>query len=187
MKFIMDEARKESAALGKQRGSYPALGETKKPVRNATLLTITPTGGLAFVAGATSGIEPLTPVISVSDIGSKTLDINPIFEKLLRERGAYSAALALKVLKVGADTAEVPRDLRGLFVTATDIPVETHLRMQAAFQKNVDNGVGKALHLSPAMKPADVRKLVLLGQKLRLKGIWFHAEPSEIPCRGCGV
>ena len=179
MKFINDEAHKESAALGKAKGGLP--GDAKKPMRNATLTTVALTGNLSLLGPATCGIEPVGAVVSVEH---KVLDINPVFERMLREKGVYSPALICKVVKTGvAGAAEVPRDIKGLFTAA--IPLDAHLRTQAAFQKSVDNGVCKALHVA-GLKPLDLKKVVLLGHKMRLKGMAFHKDAADV-CRGCGV
>ena len=186
MKFISDEARKASVALGKVRGSYPSLGETTKPLRNAALITIMPVGALASVAGVSSGIEPLRSPVSRRPLN--TLVVHPLFEALLRGKNAYSPAVMCKVAKLGIDIPPVPRDIKRLFVTSASLSTDSHLKMQAVFHKYADNGVGKALHLPLTATDNDVRKLVMAAHKLRLRTVWLHTPKDDNePCRGCGV
>jgi ribonucleoside-diphosphate reductase alpha chain len=180
MKFISDEARKASVSLAKARGPFPAAGQTKKPVRNDRLLTIMPSGRMSLLGPATQGIEPICAVVCVRELGGNVLDVQPVFERMMREKGAYSPANMVRICKSGLGTG-VPRGIRALFLT--EIPVETHLKVQAAFQRYVDNGVGKAVVITSEMKVADVRKILLLAHKLGLKDVWFKKD--EEPC--CGI
>jgi ribonucleoside-diphosphate reductase alpha chain len=50
----------------------------------------------------------------------------------------------------------VPADIRRLFVTALETPLEQHLQIQAAFQGHVDNSVSKTINLPQEAPRADV-------------------------------
>jgi ribonucleoside-diphosphate reductase alpha chain len=84
MKFISDRAHKASAALARQRGSFPNFPESVWPkrgfdaLRNATVTTIAPTGTISIIAGCSSGIEPLFAVSYFRSVleGSLLLDEN---------------------------------------------------------------------------------------------------------------
>ena len=69
------------------------------------------------------------------------------------------------------DTAIGDGAMRELFVTALEIPPEQHVRVQAAFQKHVDNGVSKTINLPAEASPADVSAAYLLAYRLRCKGV----------------
>ena len=84
MKFIHDEAVAASVALAEKRGVFPnfkksILADHYKMIRNASLLTIAPTGTLSIIAGCSSGIEPLFAVNFVRNVmeGTKMMEINP--------------------------------------------------------------------------------------------------------------
>jgi ribonucleoside-diphosphate reductase alpha chain len=188
MKFLNDEARKTSNKLGEERGSFPNFERSAwkgkvKATRNATVTTIAPTGTISIIAGATSGIEPLFAVTFVRDVmeGTHLLEVNPSFEKIARKRGFYSKALMMKIAKTGKVTGmkEVPKDVQRLFKTALEIKSETHVKMQAAFQKFCDNAVSKTINLPANATPQDVKKAYLLAYKLKCKGITIYRYGSK--------
>ena len=152
MKFIDTRSKKKSQELAEIRGVFPAyehsvFKERGIKMRNATTTTIAPTGTISIIAGASSGVEPLFAISFVRHImdDDKLLEVHPYFEKVARERGFYSEELMERIAEEGtiAHMEEVPEDIRRIFVTAHDISPFWHIKMQAAFQKYVDNAVSK--------------------------------------------
>ena len=189
MKFISEEAKKKDAELGEERGSFPNFEgstwerEGCKAMRNATLTTVAPTGTISIIAGCSSGIEPIFAVAFVRNVmeGTKLLETQSSFERIARERGFYSRELMMKIAKGGSvqNLEEVPRDLRRIFVTALDIAPEWHVRMQAAFQRYVDNAVSKTVNLRSDATPEDVRKVFWLAYQLKCKGVTVYRYGSR--------
>jgi len=189
MKFIDDEATKKSVETSVQRGAFPnfkgSLWEKRgyKTIRNATVTTVAPTGTISIIAGCSSGIEPIFAVTFVRNVmeGTKLLEIQPTFEQVAKERGFYSRELMLEVAKTGSvqKMEMVPEDLRRIFVTSLDIDPEWHVRMQAAFQKHVDNAVSKTVNLPPDATVEDIKKVYLLAYKLKCKGITVYRYGSK--------
>ncbi len=188
MKFLNDEARKASNKLAEERGNFPNFEHSiwkgkVKATRNATVTTIAPTGTISIIAGATSGIEPLFAVSFVRDVmeGTHLLETNPSFERIARKRGFYTKALMMKIAKTGKVTGlkEVPRDVQRIFKTALEIKPESHVKMQAAFQKYCDNAVSKTINLPQNATPQDVKKAYLLAYKLKCKGITIYRYGSK--------
>ncbi len=186
--FISEEAREESRRLALSRGSFPNFevsiyASKYDALRNATVTTIAPTGTISIIAGTTSGIEPLFAVSFVRDVleGTKLLEVNPVFEKVARERGFYSKELMLKIAKTGSlqGIAEIPEDIKRVFVTALDISYEFHVRMQAAFQKYVDNAVSKTINMPSTAGLEDVRNAFWLAYRLGCKGITVYRYGSR--------
>jgi ribonucleoside-diphosphate reductase alpha chain len=180
MKFINDEALKASIELADKRGSFPNFVRSTqrkryKHLRNVALTTIAPTGTISIIAGCSSGIEPLFAVSFYREVMEKTklLETNKAFEKVAIDRGFYSRGLmeriahGLSIQKI----AEIPKDVREVFVTAHDISPEWHVRMQAAFQAHVDNAVSKTVNLPFDAKPEDIENVYLAAYKLGVKGI----------------
>ncbi|RLI25512.1 MAG: hypothetical protein DRO52_03915, partial [Candidatus Hecatellales archaeon] len=189
MDFISREARQMSVELAEERGSFPNFEESIWPskgyhaLRNATLTTIAPTGTISIIAGVTSGIEPLFAVTFVRNVleGTKLLEVNQTFEEEAKRRGFYSRDLMLQIAKTGSiqEVEGVPSDVKEVFVTALDIEPEWHVRMQAAFQKHVDNAVSKTINLRQDAPLEEVRKAFLLAWKLKCKGITVYRYGSR--------
>lgn len=189
MKSINEEAHKKSAEIGERRGDFPNFNgslwdkQRLRYMRNATSTTVAPTGTISIIAGCSSGIEPLFAVSFVRNVmeGTKLLEVNPIFEKVAKERGFYSQELMQEIARGGSvqKIKQVPEDVRKLFVTALDIEPEWHVRMQAVFQKHTDNAVSKTINLPSDATADDVRKAYELAYKLKCKGITIYRYGSK--------
>ncbi|MGQ9781037.1 MAG: ribonucleotide reductase N-terminal alpha domain-containing protein [Nitrososphaeria archaeon] len=188
MKFISDEARACSVSLAADKGSFPNFGRSsyygKYPgLRNSTLTTIAPTGTISMIAGCSSGIEPLFSVVYVKHVldGADLVEVNPYFEMIAKERGFYSEDLMRKVAERGSvrGVEAVPEDVQRLFVSAHDLPPEVHVRMQAAFQKYVDNAVSKTVNLKTDATKEDVARIFLLAYDLGCKGVTIYRDKSK--------
>lgn len=188
MSFILEKGREKSEELGKNRGSFPNFEksiwrEKHKAMRNATITTIAPTGSISIIAGCSSGIEPLFAVTFMRNVleGTRLFEVNPLFEKIAKERGFYSAKLLEKIAKSGSiqKIKEIPKDVKRIFVTAMDIKPEWHVKMQAAFQKYTDNAVSKTINLPHTAKVGDVEKIYRLAWKSKCKGITVYRYGSK--------
>ncbi len=189
MKFISKEAKKKSQELAKERGEFPNFKgsvydkNNEPPIRNATLTTIAPTGTISIIGGCSSGIEPLFAVVFVRNVleGTELLEVNKHFEKIAKEKGFFKDALMKEVARTGSlqGISGIPDDVKRLFVTAHDIAPEWHVRMQAAFQKYVDNAVSKTVNLPYYATPQDVERIYMLGYELNVKGITVYRDGSK--------
>ena len=189
MKFITDEGRTMSEELAKERGAFPNFKGSiydkpgQAPVRNATVTTIAPTGTLSIIAGCSSGIEPLFGLTFVRRVmdGAELLEVNPVFERVAKERGFYSDELMKEIAEHGGCTGvkTVPEAVQKVFVTAHDITPEWHIRMQGAFQKYTDNAVSKTVNFPHSATQKDVEKVYLLAYKLGCKGVTIYRDGSR--------
>jgi ribonucleoside-diphosphate reductase alpha chain len=187
MGFIQTEGRKASIRLAEERGVFPnykgSIYDGRFPVRNATVTTIAPTGTLSIIAGCSSGIEPLFAITFVRNVmeGTKLIEVNPYFEKVAKERGFWSRELMERIASSGSirDFEEIPEEIREVFLTAHDITPEDHIRMQASFQKYVDNAVSKTVNFPHDATPDDVRKVYLLAYELGCKGVTVYRDGSR--------
>ncbi len=189
IQFIAEEARQASAKLATERGVFPNLPGSvyDRPgtpqLRNATVLSIAPTGTISIIAGCSSGIEPLFALSFVRNVmeGTRLLEVNPIFEQTARERGFYSPELMEEIAQKGTlqGIEGVPEDIRQVFVTDWDIMPEWHVRMQAIFQKYTDNSVSKTINLPAEATPEDIYKVYTLAHELKCKGITVYRYGSK--------
>jgi ribonucleoside-diphosphate reductase alpha chain len=188
MRFIQEAAGETSMTLAEERGVFPnwersIYKEKGLRLRNATTTTIAPTGTLSIIADCSSGIEPLFALSFVRTVmdNDKLIEVNPIFEKVARERGFYSSELMDRIARKGSihEMEEIPEDVRRVFVTAHDVSPEWHIRMQAAFQKFTDNAVSKTVNLPRDATVEDVRKVYDLAFQLGCKGVTIYRDGSK--------
>ncbi|BCB95264.1 ribonucleotide-diphosphate reductase subunit alpha [Dissulfurispira thermophila] len=187
MGFIQSEGRLASSALAEERGVFPnyehSIYNGEMPVRNATVTTIAPTGSLSIIAGCSSGIEPLFAVSFVRNVmeGTKLIEVNPYFEAEAKNRGLWSRELMERIADRGslAHFDEIPDDMKKVFVTAHDITPTDHIRMQAAFQKYVDNAVSKTVNFPYQATTKDVEDVYMLAYKLGCKGVTVYRDGSR--------
>jgi ribonucleoside-diphosphate reductase alpha chain len=187
MGFIQREGQYASAALAEERGVFlnykGSIYDGKVRLRNATVTTIAPTGTLSIIAGCSSGIEPLFAVSYVRTVmeGTKLIEVNPYFEEVAKAKGFWSRQLMEQVAEKGSlhGFAEIPEDVRSIFVTAHDITPLEHTEMQAAFQKYVDNAVSKTVNFPHDALPKDVENVYLLAYKLGCKGVTVYRDGSR--------
>jgi len=209
-KFLTGEARAASVGLAARRGSFPAFSQSVWPrrglaaLRNATVTCVAPTGTISLIAGCSSGIEPFFALAAMRRLldGRTIVETSPAVASALGRLGkAGEAALAL-VRERGSlrGAAGIPPETARRFPIALEIPPEHHLKMQSAFQANVDAAVSKTVNL-PADAPVEaVRKIYLSARRLGLKGVTVYrygsrrgqvlslVEDERIPdCRECAV
>lgn len=187
MKFIQTESKNQSSALAEERGVFPnhdkSIYAKKKRLRNATTTTIAPTGTLSIIASCSSGIEPLFAVSFVRNVleGTKLYEVNPVFEKIAKERGFWSRELVEKIAEHGTlqDIDEVPDDIKKVFTTAHDISPLDHIKMQAVFQKYIDNAVSKTVNFPHDASVQDVEEAYMLAYSLGCKGVTVYRDGSR--------
>lgn len=188
MHFISSRGRLASQKIGKKRGDFPNFRNSKlakhfKHQRNATITTIAPTGTISILADASSGIEPIFAMSFVRDVmdGTRLLETNKYFESAAKDFGFYNEDLVHEISKTGSiqQLKHIPQSVKKVFVTAFDIKPEWHVKMQAAFQKYVDNGVSKTINLPESATKDDVKKIYLMAYKLGCKGITIFRYGSK--------
>jgi ribonucleoside-diphosphate reductase alpha chain len=189
MSFICDRTKRISAKLADRRGVFENFkgsiydAPDKIQVRNATRITIAPTGTVSIIAGCSSGIEPIYAVSYLKTVmeGEQLIITNPYFEKVAKTEGFDSPELirkiAAKVSVQGMD--EVPEHVQQLFVTSHDIGYEWHIRLQAAFQKYADNAVSKTINFKHDASKEDVARAFKLAYSLGCKGITVYRDRSR--------
>ena len=190
MEFINTEARKMSAELGEEKGSFTnfrgSIYEKQfTAMRNATVTTLAPTGTISIIAGCSQGIEPIFAIVYVREVaeslGRSLVEVNPLFESIALKEGFYEEELMKNIARKTSiqDVGEIPERTRKVFVVAHDINAEWHVRMQAAFQKHVDNAVSKTINFPNKATPDDIDKAYWLAYKLGCKGVTVYRYGSR--------
>ncbi len=187
MGLVQREASAASEALARERGPFPGFATSalaragRAPRRNATVTTIAPTGTLAIIAGCSSGIEPLFALAYVRHaLGDSELkEEHPLLARALREAGAAEAIAAVRAMGRARGVAGVPEAVGRVFATAYDVAPEAHVRMQAAFQRHVDNGVSKTINLPRTATVEEVAGAFRLAFELGCKGITVYRDGSR--------
>ncbi|MEG1153147.1 MAG: vitamin B12-dependent ribonucleotide reductase, partial [Ruthenibacterium sp.] len=187
MAFINAEGHAASMALAKTRGAFPLFAESifknGAPLRNGTVTTIAPTGTLSMIGGCSSGVEPVFAFVYVRNImdGTEMIEVNPVLKQMLEDKGLYSEELMRKVAKEGsvAHLAEIPADIRRIFVCAHDVSPIYHTKMQAAFQHHTDNAVSKTVNFTKEATKEDVSEVYMLSYKMGCKGVTIYRDGSR--------
>src|SRR3989338_4408776 len=170
-------------------------------LRNATRTTIAPTGTISIIADVSSGIEPLFALSYARRTAERKIltyfDKN--LKKALMENRLYNDEIIEKINKEGSiqNIQEIPEmsemqrisehtqkskifdELKKIFVVGSDIAAEWHVRMQAAFQKYVDNGISKTVTLPQDANVKDVEKIFMVAYELGCKGISVYRYGSR--------
>lgn len=173
------------------------LVELKKHgIRNGAQTTIAPTGSIATISGLEGyGCEPVFALSytrhtreGAEKEGKEWREMyytSELFGKWLVAHGIPKKQREVifgKVRENGGscqDIAEVPKEIRDIFVVSADLNVEEHVRMQAVMQRWIDNSISKTVNFPPEAKPEDVAKAYQLGWELGLKGMTVYVEGSR--------
>lgn len=192
MQFIEERSMQASEELAKERGSFPNWNQSifspNKKIRNATRLSIAPTGTISIIADTSSSIEPLFALAyerrHVLD-GSSLPEINGYFLDYLKEHDLYTPALIVQVKKTGnlATIHSLPDETKALFKTAHEIAPEWHLKHQVTFQKYIDNAVSKTINLPTSATIEDVAHIYKTAWQQKAKGITvfrYHSKEKQV-------
>ena len=184
---IGEAADAASAELGAEKGVFPnwerSIYAGGTPYRNATRTCIAPTGTIAIIAGASSGIEPLFSLAHMRRMGDGTVltEVATAFEQAAREGNFFRPEL-MEALVRGArlnTRDDVPPEVKRRFVTAHEVSWEWHVRMQAAFQAHTDLAVSKTVNLPNEATPDEVRDAYVRAHALGCKGVTVYRDGSR--------
>ena len=187
MELVNTIGHEESQALAQVRGAFPLFGESiyrnGKPIRNATVTTIAPTGTLSIIAGVSSGVEPVFAYAYIRNVMDNThlIETNQILKNVLLSRGLYSEALMRQIVEQGslAHVDGIPEDIKRVFVCAHDVSPIWHVKMQAAFQAYTDNAVSKTVNFPNSATKEEVAEVYTLAYKLGCKGTTIYRDGSR--------
>ena len=183
--FMRKEADLTSESLSNRYGTYPeSVGDSR---RNASVLSIAPTGSISIFAEVSSGIEPNFGWIykrsTWVDGEKKTYDmIHPLFKNLiLNKYKNRSDAILQHALYHGtiSNCSYINDDLKRVFVTAKDISPINHIRMQAVIQKHVDQAISKTINCLESTTKDEIAEMIKFAWKLGCKGLTIYRDGSR--------
>jgi ribonucleoside-diphosphate reductase alpha chain len=183
--LLFDEATAASEALAKERGVFPNFAGSVwdrrgRPMRNAAVTCIAPTGTISILAGCTGGIEPAYALAFKRHVleGQEMLEVNGPLRRYAEQHGLWSEEVGRRLAE-GAALSEIEgfgREACDLFVTAHDVSPEWHVRMQAAFQECLDGAISKTINLPNAAEVAAVDEVYRLAHDLGCKGVTVYRD-----------
>ncbi|KKU91740.1 MAG: Ribonucleoside-diphosphate reductase [Candidatus Jorgensenbacteria bacterium GW2011_GWA1_48_11] len=191
MGVIQETAHKTSRELAREKGVFPniSLSVFKKKrlkMRNAALTTVAPTGSISMMLDTSSGVEPNFALAYVKQDkdGLQYQYLNRHFEKELHRRHFDEKVIARikeEILKTGSIQAltDLPKDLRDTFVVAMDMSGEDHVKIQAAFQRHVDNSISKTINFPNSATYEDVRQGFVQAWKFGCKSCTVYRDGSR--------
>ena len=187
MELVQTIGHQASEDLAAVRGAFPLFNESiykdGKPLRNATVTTIAPTGTLSIIAGVSSGVEPVFAYAYIRNVMDSThlIETNGILKEALTRRGLYTEELMQAIVEQGtlAHVDGIPEDMKKVFVCAHDVSPIWHVKMQAAFQAFTDNAVSKTVNFPNAATREEVAEVYRLAYELGCKGTTIYRDGSR--------
>lgn len=161
-------------------------------VRNVSVTAIAPTGSISLLAEVNSSIEPFYSLVYERNIteGESNLSKekfvmnNPIFKAKLFERDISEDELRyideyILQNKTVKNCPKVPADLQKVFKTAHDLPPESHIKIQAAWQKYISNAISKTINLPNEYEKEDIPELIVSMWKKNIKSSTIYRDGSR--------
>ena len=155
----------------------------KYGVRNAMVTTMAPTGSISMIADTSNGIEPIFALVYEKKVTAGSFFyVDPVFEEKLKEKGLYSDEILKKIAEnygsvQGLD--EIPKDIKGVFVTAYDIHWLDHLVAQAVLQRATTDSISKTINMPNDVSVEDVKQAYLIAHAMGCKGVTVYRDGSK--------
>ncbi len=192
MEFINGEARAMSQELAKEKGAFPnwkksVFAKKKIKMRNAALTTVAPTGSISMMFDCSSGIEPNFALFYVKQDkdGQQYHYFNKHFQealdKLKLPRKEKDGVMQ-EIIKTGSiqQIKNLPQKFRDTFVISMDIAGLDHMKMQAAFQRHVDNSISKTINFPNSATREEVAQSFVSAWKFECKAATVYREGSRM-------
>lgn len=179
--LITQAARAESERLATRRGPFPAWrSELGIPARrNAYLVAIAGTATLALLVGTTGGIEPIfAHVARHRVIGSEFVVLDPLVAYMAHADGHDLDEVAGRLMAGERLEVVCGSMIARLLPTALELSGETHVRVQAAFQKEIDGGISKTINCPAKTTSDQVKKWLRQAYLSGCMGLTIYRDGS---------
>ena len=184
--FIQQHAHQASEDLASERGCFAnwkgSIWDTKynRPMRNAAVTTIAPTGTTSVLAKCCGGIEPIFSITTKRRAldDQEFIQLNYLVERIGTQQGWLTEEVREQLAQgiSPENIPEIPQKLSEVLITAHEIAPQWHIRIQGSFQENVDNSISKTVNLPSDATVDDVDKTYRLAYKLKCKGITVYRD-----------
>ncbi|MDP3991558.1 MAG: adenosylcobalamin-dependent ribonucleoside-diphosphate reductase [Candidatus Colwellbacteria bacterium] len=192
MGTIQKAAHEMSQQLAKEKGAFPhwkqsVFAKKKIKMRNAALTTVAPTGSISMMFDTSSGVEPnfALAYIKQDKDGVQYSYFNRHFEAALTKHNFSEEErekLKEEVIRTGTiqHLAYLPQELRDTFVVSMDMSGEDHVRMQASFQRHVDNSISKTINFPNSATKEDVKQSYIMAWERGCKSCTVYRDGSRL-------
>ena len=184
--LMLYSALDASSKLAAEKGTFPGYSDKvwdssilqitgmgnsqwkKQGLRNASLLSIAPTGSISTMWNVSGGIEP----IFAFSFNRKTISLNNGEDKVYK----INAKIVEDFKKAtGWNKDELPE----YFISAQQIIPLQRIRVQAAFQNYIDTAISSTINLPNEISPEQIEELYYQAWRAGLKGITIFREGCE--------
>jgi ribonucleoside-diphosphate reductase alpha chain len=190
MGCIQRAAHEMSHELAEEKGVFPnweksVYFQKGLKMRNAALTNIAPTGTISMVFDVSGGVEPYFALAyHYEGILGGNMELyytNKHLREELEKHGLFNEEIMEKITTEGSlqNIPEIPEETKKVFVTSMDISPEDHTRMQAAFQRHLDNAISKTINFSNSATKEDVLQGYILAWELGCKGCTVYRDGSR--------
>ena len=194
MKFMQQRAEETSEQLARERGEFPnkhlsVWADDPRPRRNAALLSIAPTGTISMIAGCSFGCEPYFGMAYTKHVMKDSEGrpqhlyyVVPLFEEIAKDEGFFSDDLLARIEDNRGSVKglpEVPQHWQEVFTTSSDVTVDQHIDMLAAFQKHVCNATSKTINAPNDDTKENVARSIMRAYKKGCKGFTYYRDGSR--------
>ena len=191
--MMLNEAIKQSALIAKEHGPFEKYNEEvifnskffinnvndevkelvrQYGLRNSQLLTIPPTGTISTMLGISGGIEPifnLSYFRKTESVHDKDV-VYKVYTPVVKEY-------------MDAKNINDEEQLSDIFVTAMTLNPQERIKMQSAWQKNIDASISSTINLPNEATLEDVYNIYVSAWKNDLKGITIYRDG----CKRSGI
>jgi len=177
-------AKDESMKLAEELGPFPKWEQSiyypDTPIRNASRITIAPTGSVTAMAGCEGyGIEPIFGIAykKATNVAGDFYVFSPLFLEACKKHNVPQEVLDEVGRRGSCQGVEgIPLEIQRIFKGAMDIHYEDHIAMQAAVQKCVDNAVSKTINMCNDATVEDIKRAYLLAFEAGCKGVTVYRD-----------
>lgn len=177
-------AKDESMKLAEELGPFPKWEQSiyypDTPIRNASRITIAPTGSVTAMAGCEGyGVEPIFGVAykKATNVAGDFYVFSPLFLEACKKHNVPQEVLDEVGRRGSCQNVEgIPLEIQHIFKGAMDIAPVDHIAMQAAVQKCVDNAVSKTINLPNTATVEMIKDCYKMAYDMGCKGITVYRD-----------